>query len=436
MKIRFAKVNSPQFFNNMSWTTTIILCLSIIAGTFSNIFSYFALILSFAAVVFFSERHMLQILMFIMPFANIFKPSPSAQSFFTYLLLFYVFYSFIKRRKYCTTFLCGFLFLLIFLILQMSISTHILRTIKFAVYILFIYNSMCITTNDNNKSIYLSYILGIITSSFVSILNIIPNLPIYIGSNDLGYYYDDLIRLAGLYGDPNYYSINLIIALCLIVIMFHNHQLKTLPSIVLSVCIVAFVSMTFSKSSFLMLLLPIGMLLYSRIKQRKYFILFLTIVGLLIFTIYVFAGKIELFNVVISRFTGNGNVGSNNTLTTGRFNIWKNYLEHFSTSNLRTFVGNGFGAELVKERVAHNTYLDMIHYLGIMGTGLTLWCFWGISKLNGKQKHRNFFNRSVWLCVLVMYFFLSELFYFDWPFHIVIAFYVYRSTIDVKPKIK
>ena len=63
----------------------LLICFSIVAGTYISIFSLVAFALAVLAVVVLSDEDVICLVMFIMPFTNIFKSSPTSQSFFTYL---------------------------------------------------------------------------------------------------------------------------------------------------------------------------------------------------------------------------------------------------------------------------------------------------------------------------------------------------------------
>lgn len=427
ISIKSNNLKQSNSFNGV--IISIIVCISIIVGTFNNIFSYAALILSAIALVALSEEDALCFMMFIMPFANIFKSSPEAQSFFTYLLLFYALYYLLKKRTIATSFVLPFLLLIAFLIGQMLISINILRTIKFIVNILFIYLVVSSKACNNDKKIYLHYICGIGVSSAVAALDIIPNLINYIGANYLDYSYGGDIRFAGLYGDPNYYSINVIVSLCLIVVLNHKKQLKTIPAIALAAIMVIFATMTFSKSAFLMLLLPLLMLLYSKIKSRKYFVFSALGVAAAVFLVNLFSGEIEIFDVVISRLASGEDISS---LTSSRSDLWLNYINHLWENGFDLLFGVGFGGSLLNERAAHNTYIDLIYYLGIIGSILLIVTILSVSKTRVSPLKRTALNYGVIACLALMYFSLSELFYFDLAFHIVLAILVYKTDFFAK----
>lgn len=403
-----------------------IILITIVAGTFNAIFSYIAFALSVITVFFATEEDSLCFLMFIMPFASIFKNSPGAQSFFTYLLLFYVLLGFIKKTKIQFHFILVFLFFLVFLVFQMFISINILKTIKFVANLLFLYFAINTRTNDDNKKIYLCFILGVALSSLIASLNVIPNLDSYVGVKELGYEYDGVARFSGLYADPNYYSVNVIISSCLIIILSYKKQISEMFAGVLLCLMVVFSIMTFSKSAFLMMLLVLLLFVYSKLRQRKYVIVVsLFALGIVACSILL-AGKIEAFNMLFSRFDTSNGISS---VTTGRSDLWINYIDFLRDSPKALFLGVGFGGELIGGMAAHNTYIDLVYYLGIVGTFLFFVLFFLLVDIGNIGIKRNILNYSVLMCVLLMYFFLSELFYFDWAFHIVIAVFVMRTKI-------
>ena len=401
-------------------------CAAIVAGTFTGIATYLAFVLTVVAIVLLTEEDALCLMMMIMPFANIFKPSVDAQSFFTYLILFYVLWHFVKYQSIHKGFLKALAFLIVFLAVQMSVSVHILRTIKFVANLILIYLAVKSCDSGGIKKVCIFYILGIVLSTSVAALNIIHNLSDYIGAKDITIENEQVSRFTGMYADPNYFSINVIISLCLIVILNHKKELAAIPAIFLGVLLVMFATMTLSKSAFLMLSLPLVLLLYSKVKSGKYFVVFCVLLLCVIGAFEVFAGNIEIFNDVLHRLDQASDV---NSLTTGRSNIWVNYFNYLVSHPVTFLFGGGFGAALVGSRASHNTYIDMLYYLGIGGTILLISVLRVLSNIRSNTARLNLLNYSIWICVAIMYFFLSELFYFDWAFHIIIAILILRTNM-------
>lgn len=295
--------------------------------------------------------------------------------------------------------------------------------IKFVVNLLFIYFALSYCTSKNIRKMFIFYIIGVIATSSLSALGVIPNLSDYIGTEEMMLQGEQIVRFAGMYADPNYYTINLIISLCLIVILSHKKLLGVIPSVGLSALLIFFAGMTGSKSAFLMLVLPLCFLMYSKLKKRNYLVLLVVAVLSIVAVNLLFSGKIEIFNNALSRIDNAADV---NSLTTGRAGLWQKYCEFLLDKPVWLLFGGGFGAQLQGNRGAHNTYIDLFYYLGFVGIVLLALVFYALIKIRKGPSKSNLLNYSVWICVALMYFFLSEIFYFDWAFHILIAICVLK----------
>lgn len=406
---------------------TVLVTATIILGMYANIFSYVAFAIAIMAIFVLSDDESLCFLTFIMSFASIFKSAPTAASFFTYLMAAYTVCALFRSKRINWLFWTNFLFLALFIALQMFMNSDLLRTLKFLVHVVFIYTAMDLKMTEGHEKVFLFYILGVIISSLIAAMDILPNLQSYVEVKELDIKYGEGTRFTGLYADPNYYTVNVIISLCLVLVLNYKGRLSALAACVFGVLLVTFAILTYSKSAFLMLILPAFMLLYSKVKSKNLlaFLLLLMVLGILM--IGVVTGQIEAVEIVLRRFGSGDDV---NAMTTNRFSIWGNYLEHLGKFGFGTFVGEGFGATLLDEYAAHNTYLDMLYYLGIVGTVLFCNVLAAAHKCKETPKVRSLLNYSVWISVLALYFFLSELFYFDWSFHVLMAMLTSKTEMQ------
>lgn len=414
--------------NRIRWFISALLALLILFGTFHSVFSIAAFLICGLMLIFVDKESNLYQLFFILPMANIFKMSPGSQSFFTIILLAYVVLHLVLPRKAT---LLVVLFALYVVIGELwGGSFNLFRTIKLICNLLFLSSILNSEVKIKVKEIFLSYIIGIITASTIGMLDSsIFKVDSFIGRKEIaGNIAEDVVRFAGLYEDPNYYSVGLIISLSLIVILYHRKEMKPVFCILLSAVNVLFLLQTYSKSAMFMLALPLMLLLYSLIKSRK-FMLSIFLSGLaVIIVVLAFSGRIPAFELVIERImasetaTGETDI---NALTTGRFNIWLMYIEYLVNNLKLAIFGSGVNAGLIEGRAAHNTYIDVFYHLGILGGMLLVSLLAVISR---QSRHirikRNFMNYSIMICIGIMYFFLSELFYFDPPFQIFLAFTV------------
>ncbi len=417
--------------NIVRWGLSAVFAVLILFGTYHNIFSL-AAFLMFALVLVFCDREsvLLQIF-FVMPMANIFKLSPGTQSFFTVLILAYVVVNFVlPRRATALVFLFG---LYVVITQLVSGEFHLFRTIKLVCHILFLSSVLNSEVKIRHREVFLSFITGNLVASFFGMLDSgFFRIVEYIGTKEVGEIRPEegeeaIIRFAGLYADPNYYAIGIIISMCLLVILYYRNEINPFFAAICAVPMVYFLVQTYSKSALFMMAVPFVYLLYSFAKKKKYFLIMIMLVAAVMLLILAFSGRIAALDVVISRIaasdTGSGT--DINKLTTGRFNLWITYLNYL-ISNIRTSIfGDGIAAPLINGRASHSTYIDIFYHLGAVGGGLLMAC---LATISSQSRHfnirRNIMNYSVMLCIAVMYFFLGELFYFDPPFQIFLAFVV------------
>ena len=416
------------------WVSFLLLTVLFVFGTWKSIFALAAFGIMALLAYQGDEDYVWMMLFYSMPFANIFKMSPDSTSLFTFLIFVFVFRLFLKKQEIPSKILMfGFYLCLIPCFPANHGNFNVLRCIKLISYLLLFYFYFDDRRTDMNN--YLSYIIGIITSSFVWYMNSsLFRITAYVSSKRLGgaglsEETRNLVRFAGLYGDPNYYSVNLIISLCLLVILFHKSRIKLGEFLGFGSILLIFVMLTYSKSSFLMLSLPFCIFLYSNNYTSKYSIQFFSIGVLFVGLLYLlFGGSIDVFSVVTERFQNSG--GDINKLTTGRFGLWMSYIEYLIHNPIDLLFGKGIGAGLLNGRAAHNTYCDLGYYLGIIGTGLLI----SILKQDFQRFYlnikRNVMNYCILICIGIMYFFLSELFYFDVAFHLIIAISVLNMNMN------
>lgn len=426
--------------NKMRWSISALLALLILFGTFNSVFSIAAFLICGLMVVFVDKESTLYQMFFVLPMANIFKISPGSQSFFTILLLAYVVLHMVLPRKAT---LLVVLFALYVVIGELwADSFNLTRTIKLICNFLFLSSILNSEVKLKNKEIFFSYISGNIVASTISMMDSsFFKVESYIGRKEIaGNIAQDVERFAGLYEDPNYYSIGLIISLCLVVILFYRREIKPVFCVLISIVIVYFLLQTYSKSALLMMALPVILLLYALIKEKKYVLSIFIVFSALLMIFLAFSGKIPALELVIERIRESETaVGGTdiNALTTGRFNIWIMYIEYFINHIRSAIFGVGINTALVEGRAAHNTYIDVFYHLGVLGGTLLVSILAVISRQSRHVRvRRNFMNYSVMICIGAMYFFLSELFYFDPPFQIFIAFSVLNLPLVDENRIK
>ena len=230
-------------------------------------------------------------------------------------------------------------------------------------------------------------------------------------------------RFSGLYTDPNYYAISIIISLCLVVFLYMQKRISLVITVALSIPLCVFAGMTGSKSALVMLAIPVLEMMYVCCKERNYVVLTIFFVALAAIVVGVIGGKIDIFNTAFDRL--NLDTRSIDALTTGRTVLWRDYFTYFSEHLFKTIFGSSIAVTALKTSIGvtepHNTYIDLILQLGIVGTLGLLSCI-RLAYTNIRRNiDRGFQNYALLIVLLVMYCFLSQLQGYDLPFQIALC---------------
>ena len=391
----------------------------ILFDTYKSIFCLLAFAVGVYVVLHYEEVFVLEIFLLILPMSTIFKMNPGGTSFLTYLEFFFVAVH-IGRNK-CkisklemSVILFG-CYLLVMEIIHGGIA--LTTTMKIITYLFILIAATKVDVENRYKHMFLMYISGIIISSIIIRLNI----PIFKVSNFVVNKTDVIVgtsytRMAGLYGDPNYYSIHLIIALCLVIIMYARKEMGRISAILISTIMVFFVIQTMSKSAFLMLSIPAIFMIYIFFKQKKYVWAIISVGVIGVAGIMAFSGRIAAVENIMLRFSN-----TSGDITSGRLTIWAGYIEYLGNHIGDTLFGRSMLYYTLDGMVAHNTYIDIVYELGVIGGIFLLTIIAKTLNSSFEKIKRNLLNYSVLITVIIMYGFLSELQYFDPPFHLVLA---------------
>jgi O-antigen ligase len=124
---------------------------------------------------------------------------------------------------------------------------------------------------------------------------------------------------------------------------------------------------------------------------------------LIIIIVLIAVGVIDIFSLILERLRESASSGQD--LTTGRSELWKNYVIYFYSHPSKLLFGGGLSVKIPFRLGPHNAYLELILFLGIIGS--SLFCItvynavaaaWG-SPIRGTS--------VIFLLTLVMYFFLG-----------------------------
>lgn len=402
----------------------------IIAGVAVPAVSYVAFALCAAVILFSDTERGFCVLFFLVPFATVFKFSIGATSNLTYLQLLLVAKTIIQVM---TAFNKRMLLLLIVFILYVVFGCKLnaIIAIKQIMIPLTIYSFFAVYKANGKKVLYY-FVFGLLLSGIVALfVDVIPNLEEYIVLDRVIELKDKVTRASGLYTDPNYYSLALLMAIAGLLGLFVAKR-AGISVVVVSVVLVLLGSTTVSKSFLLVLAAAYVYFVVSLFLRKRYGIAMLfSIVGMVLF-VAVISGRIGIFNNILARLEASA--GDVNALTTNRSSLWEVYLSHiFGDDLFVTFFGHGVGADFPGSAAAHSTILDLLYYYGIVGSVLFIAVCWGAV---GKGMSRCFtaMNSFSWIILIVMALALSCLMFFDFAFMIILAVVNFRMDYAGRTK--
>lgn len=396
------------------WLTVFLL----IMGVFFRPLTILAFIIAAVWIVIEDDYSKLYVfLFFLMPYAGIFKYTNGSSSLFTYLELIIVLKLLVYRKYTRNFFFAWFLFsIYVFLGMGNEYNTAIKQM---CIPVLF-YNCLQDEIRGDLSTYIKAYSISVFISSFLGVFKrYLPALAALVNSKQTRMDSTQLIyadRFSGLWGDPNYYSVNILLCLGLIIFLHIKGLIKPFWAFLGYSLIVVFGAMTGSKSFILVLALVLILFFFELLKNKRYAIASILAAGCITCIYLALNGNIEIFNTTLTRLSS---VTSAADLTTERSTLWMLYLKNFWNHPFKAMIGIGVGGEYSFYNAPHNTYIDFIEVFGVIGTLLFTLCM--LFSCDNKPRERKFVNWIPMIILLIMYFSLSMITYLDFVFQLMLA---------------
>ena len=363
--------------------------------------------------------------MFLLPFsATMTLNSGETSLFMLFKLALIILYFFSCNRKIRSNFFCVLLSLFIYSLLVNMLKGElpVVRILNLLLWFFLAYILIDVLKTDTEINYVCKlFISGVCISGFVGLCrDFIPAL-----SNELAnaQYYNEtsgefVERFAGLWNDPNGYTVFLICALFAALWLFTNKKINAVYFAIVTLILSALGILTLSKSCALLI---IGFWIYFVFSNGKVGIVKKICAVSIVITVCLagFSQYEAELNELIYRFTSASKSGfSMANLTTERSTIWKNYLTTIANGDF--LFGFGIDAPTVNGYACHNTYLQLLYEWG--SAGAFVYIITWINVLDTKRKKMNYIPLSF---LLITIFFLSciyiEFLYFFIPFMICIG---------------
>lgn len=408
----------------------------VVMGTAISAFSLLAFAIAAAQIVFGDEDFSWQMIFFLAPFAMIFKLSPGSMSLMTFVLLLFVIILFHKYRSFPSLWIFFAIYMWIGPVCTMRPSAiNVLTWIKVLSGLLMVFYFFDEHASHDEGNVFLAFIVGQIAASFACYLDSgFFRISRYIDDvntvGDAGVEFREVVRFAGLNNDPNYYSVNLILSICLLIILLYQKRISIKLFPILFVTLLYLNMSTYSKSAMLMLALPVLVFVYTVQKSKRGSLRILLIVMIVAAIVFLTLSGGGMLSVTLKRFASESGDVSVNKLTTGRFDLWMDYIEFFKENPGWFLFGRGLNEKPYRNTDVHNAYIETLYRVGLIGTCLFLGVLKQSLYTTRRPGRKNFLNYCLLIGILIEYMFLNMFVYYDLPFHIVLVFSVYNMKLD------
>ncbi len=205
---------------------------------------------------------------------------------------------------------------------------------------------------------------GIFTSALsAKVLSGVSGISVFIDV----YNWNGIVRLSGYYGDANFYAAHITAALAgvLLLMLWEKRKLPLLQYGLLTVLLLYCGLLSASKSFIITILLMLLLWLVFLMWKQRWMLLILVLTGG--FVLLCSGIFHDSFAIVLRRFSDSGSLSQ---LTTGRLDLWINYIRTLLNDGKLCFLGVGLENIKLNGRSSHSTVLQIFYQLGLLGTTL------------------------------------------------------------------
>ena len=211
----------------------------------------------------------------------------------------------------------------------------------------------------------------LLTSGYALLLRDTWQLQAQVGVGTEAIWGTGIMRFHGLVRDPNFYMTEVIVALALLIKLKETNRMKTLPFILLGLALTTLGVLTYSKTFFLVFIAMGIIYIIWQFRNKKIFLGILLVGMVILGADFLLFSEGSPFAVVISRLLDSESISD---LTTGRTDVYVQYLEAIGKNPWTILFGYGFTAPGM-EYDPHNIYLEIVYFSGIVGLGLFIALF-------------------------------------------------------------
>ncbi|MFJ5791244.1 hypothetical protein ACIQXW_01310 [Lysinibacillus sp. NPDC097162] len=408
--------------------------------TGSNLFLFIFISLVITAMLLDKQQHRIDYLLFFISWVYVIKFDLTSYSLFVVLSFVYIVLSvmtlFMQNKGISTQLVITYVLFVCFAVLATVFNSgNVIEVLGFVLnYSVIFFAVLFIDSNTYFRRYTYVYAIGLLIAAIVRWISFsVQSIDSFIESmtivNTVKTTSAINTRFTGLDLDPNYFSLQILIAIaCLLVLFYYDRKMEIKP-IVFIIVLAIFGIFTYSKMFIItfiaFILLTFIMFVKNNVKTAFQFASFmLAICGVLLFFFYE-----KLFEIYWIRFFGAGT--STDAITTGRLSSWNMFAAEILQSTKIFVIGAGFGTSFSNAKMAHTMYLSTPYYLGLVGIVLALLYIVSLNKVlrqnignSGKTNFQILAVNAIPLYIMLIANAVLDSFVMDYfPFHIMLIMF-------------
>jgi len=367
-----------------------------------------------------TKNYTLPILLFFLPWSPILRTGPDSFSFFTFGLVLVCVVSVVKKRFEFKRYhiVCAVALLAMTLISKLLDGSRLSFDYFAFMMLLLLFPVVKEEWTQGKYNFYqvVTYFSsGIILAAFCAMFFAnSPSISRFIKVDA----YLTIIRRSGFYGDANFYTAQITAAMAgCFALLLKEEKKRSMVFLGLLLVLMFYCGFLSGSKSFVLviacvLLLWIISFVRMRGKVALKIVLF-TALGLLIVYIVTSAVFKGLLEVIILRFSSSDDLDS---FTTGRVELWQNYLHEILNDIKIFFVGKGFTNIKLNDRGSHSTPIQMLYQFGLAGVAVLLFwvvCFYRDTSRKELKNKRVTLNLIMVLTGSILPWFAIDILFFD-----------------------
>ena len=418
----------------------LMLCLAQIMGNTLLILACLAFYLMLAAWSC-SCDFTLPILLFFLPWSPLLKMNPTGHSFYTFAMVLICLISIVKKRFYFRNYQLKAGILIVFITLLSKMLDGNFLAFDYIAFVMMIVLLPSVKEELQERKydfyqIVFFLAFGVIIASICALLFAeFSNIQKYIKVDA----YLTIIRRSGFYKDSNFYTAQILAALGGVLALLLQEKgkgrLVMLGIIAMFLLYCGFLSG--SKSFVLVAAAVLLLWVIAILRMRgKGGLKVLLLVSLLLAVVFIATSTLfsGLIKVLLTRFASTKDF---NSFTTGRVELWQDYIKEILGNGKVFFLGKGFTNVKVNGRGSHNTILQAFFQFGILGIVVMIYwiaCFFREAS-QGQRKQKKDLKTVIvfigcfapWLAIDALFF--DELFLMQW--YMLVAINYLRSDDNI-----